>query len=83
MLIPTYNLIEYSNAYLKTSTSLWQYSRDEPDLENIMVILMIFLNSALFKLKQQITGQIGNGGTRDVCINISKCFLESTWNALN
>ena len=28
-----YNLIEYSDAYLKTSRSLWQYYRDEPALD--------------------------------------------------
>ena len=29
-----YNLIEYSNAYSKTSGSLWQYYRDEPAIDN-------------------------------------------------
>ena len=29
-----YNLIEYSDAYLKTSGSLCRYYRDEPALEN-------------------------------------------------
>ena len=28
----TYNLIEYSDNYSKTSGSLWQYYRDEPAL---------------------------------------------------
>ena len=28
------NLIEYNDAYLKTSGSLWQYYRDEPVLDN-------------------------------------------------
>ena len=32
--MPMYNLIEYSDAYLKTSGSLCQYYRDEPALEN-------------------------------------------------
>ena len=32
--MPTYNLIEYSDAYSKTSGSLWQYHRDEPALNN-------------------------------------------------
>ena len=27
----TYNLIEYSNNYAKTSGSLWQYYIDEPN----------------------------------------------------
>ena len=30
IVVPMYNLIEYSDAYLKTSGSLWQYYRDEP-----------------------------------------------------
>ena len=30
-----YNLIEYSDNYEKTSGSLWQYFRDEPDDNNI------------------------------------------------
>ena len=30
----TYNLIEYSDNYSKTSGSLWQYYRDEPALTN-------------------------------------------------
>ena len=29
-----YNLIEYSDAYWKTSGSLWQYYRGEPALDN-------------------------------------------------
>ena len=29
-----YNLIEYSDAYWKTSESSWQYYRDEPALDN-------------------------------------------------
>ena len=32
IVMPMYNLIEYRDAYLKTSESLWQYFRDEPAL---------------------------------------------------
>ena len=32
--IPIYNLIEYSDAYSKTSGSLWEHYRDEPALDN-------------------------------------------------
>ena len=31
IVMPMYNLIEYSDNYAKTSASLWQYFRDEPD----------------------------------------------------
>ena len=29
-----YKLLEYSDAYLRTSGSFWQYYRDKPDLDN-------------------------------------------------
>ena len=31
ILMPMYNLIEYSNNYSKTSGSLWQYYKDDPN----------------------------------------------------
>ena len=31
IVMPMYNLIEYSNNYAKASESLWQYYRDEPN----------------------------------------------------
>ena len=64
-----YNLVEYSDAYLKTSGSLWQYYRDETGLganDNIIDFPADNNNSILFKFKQKITGKTGNGGTKDV-----------------
>ena len=69
MIIAMHNLIEYSNAYLKTSRRLWQYYRDEPAIDannNITDFLVNDNNSNSFKFKQQITGQTGNDGTKDV-----------------
>ena len=34
VVMPMYNSMEYSDAYSKTSGSLWQYYRDEPALHN-------------------------------------------------
>ena len=31
IVMPMYNLIEYSDSYSKTSGSLWQYCKDEPN----------------------------------------------------
>ena len=31
IVMPMYNLIEYSNNYSKTSASLWQYYKDDPN----------------------------------------------------
>ena len=46
--MPMYNLIEYSDNYLKTSGSLWQYYKDEPN-DNLA-------DSESFKSKIKITG---------------------------
>ena len=43
IVMPMYNLIEYSDNYSKTSGSLWQYYKDDPN-DNIA-------NSESFKLK--------------------------------
>ena len=69
--MPMYNLIEYSDNYSKTSGSLWQYYRDEPALDNndSNIIINFLANNNIiisFKFKHQVTGQKGNGGTKDV-----------------
>ena len=47
IVMPMYNLIEYSDNYAKTTESLWQYLRDEPN--------DILRNSKSFKSKIKIT----------------------------
>ena len=60
--MPMYDLIEYSDAYLKTSGSLWQYYRDEPALDSGNVIdFLEDNNNASLNSKQKITGQAGKG----------------------
>ena len=49
IVLPIYNLIEYSDNYAKTSGSLLQYYRDEPN-DNLA-------NSDSFKFKVKITGK--------------------------
>ena len=67
VVMPMYNLIEYSDAYSKTLASLWQYYRDEPVLDNNGNIIDFpdDNNSVSFKFKPKITGQTGNGSTND------------------
>ena len=50
--MPTYNLVEYSDNYSKTSGRLQQYYRDEPALTNASA-LYNFLGSVSFKQVQQ------------------------------
>ena len=57
--MPMYNLIEYSDNYAKTSGSLWQYYKDDPN-NNLA-------DSESFKYKVKITGKTpDNGNTEDV-----------------
>ena len=43
IVMPMYNLIEFSDAYSKTSESLCQYYRDEPALDNITTSFIFLL----------------------------------------
>ena len=68
-----YNLVKYSDAYTKTSGSLWQYCRNEPTLDNNGNTIDFPANnnkSTSFNFKQQIKGQTGNGGTKDAEIMV-------------
>ena len=49
VVMPTYNLLEYSRNYRKTTGSLWNYYRDEPGNR-------LSFNSESFKYKTSITG---------------------------
>ena len=52
IVMPMYNLIEYSDGYSKTSGILWQYYKDEPN-DNLA-------DSKSFKSKVKITGSTPN-----------------------
>ena len=83
--MPMYNLIEYSDTYVKTSGGLWQYYRDEPALDNnnnITDFPADNSNSISFKLKQQITGKAGNGDTKDVEKVIIGKKISNFWGTL-
>ena len=66
--MPMCNLIEFSNNYAKTSGSLWQYYRDEPN-DNLA-------DSESFKSKIKITGKtLDNGNEKDVEIMVPLKYL--------
>ena len=70
-----YNLIEYSNNYLKKSGILWQYYKDEPNGN--------LADSELFKSKVKITGSTpDNGDTKDVEIIVPLRYLSNFWKTL-
>ena len=54
--MPMYNLIEYSDNYSKTSGSLWQYYKDDPN---------DLTDSESFKLEVKITGKDPKNGNKE------------------
>ena len=75
IVIPMYNLIEYSDNYSKTSGSLWQYYKDDPN-DNLT-------DSESFKSKVKITGNTPNdGNTKDVEIIVLLKYLSNFWRTL-
>ena len=70
-----YNLIEYSHNYSKTSESLRQYYRSEPN-DNLA-------DSELFKSKIKITGKTpATGNEKDVEIMVPLKYLSDFWRTL-
>ena len=73
--MPLYNLLEYSDNYAKTSGSLWQYYRDEPN-DNPA-------DSESFKSKIKITGKTpNNDNEKDVEIMVPLNYLSNFWRTL-
>ena len=70
--MPMYSLIEYSDNYMKTTGSLWQYFRDEPN--------DVLRNS---KSKIKIAGNTPNDDhEKDVEIMVSLKYLSNFWRTL-
>ena len=67
-----YNLIECSDNYSKTSGSLWQCCLDIPAVDNNNAIVDFTENNLTdsFNFKVKITGQTGNGRTKNVEIMV-------------
>ena len=53
IVMPVYNLIEYSDNYWKTSRSLWQRYRYKPALTNAGTVANFSGNIVSFKFKQK------------------------------
>ena len=72
--MPMYNLTEYSNNYSKTSGSLWQYYKDDPN-DNMA-------QSESFKSKVKVTGKTpAAGNTNDVELILTwskNCVIASS-----
>ena len=80
IVIPMYNLIEYSDNYSKTSGRLWQYYTDEPFWnanDDIADFPANNNNNASFKFSTKIAGRIGNNDRKDVKIRVPLKYLSN------
>ena len=85
IVMPMYNLIEYSDNYAKTTGSLWQYCKDIPAQNAAIDAIIAFDANNLtdsFKFKVKITGQTGDDGTKDVEIMVPLKYLSNFWRTL-
>ena len=84
IVMPMYNLIEYSDNYVKTTGSLWQYCKDIParNANDEIIIFSEDNTTDLFKFKAKIKGQTGNDGTKDVEIMVPLKYISNFWRTL-
>ena len=86
VVMPMYNLLEYSKNYKKTTESLWNYYRDEPnsstDNDNITHSI---LNSKSFDYKASLISSVthNNLTKNNVKIVISLKHLSKFWKNFN
>ena len=85
VVMPMYNLLEYSKSYKKTTGSLWNYYRDEPKLstDNNNTTHLI-LNSRSFDYKVNFIGSMTNNNLikNNVKIVIPLKHLNNFWRSL-
>ena len=97
IVMPIYNLLEYSKNYRKTIGSLYNYYRNElsDDVDDNNFANINVVNSEAFKYKNKITGNtysvdagtqgydVNKNGTQEVELAIPLKYLGNFWRALN
>ena len=85
IVVPMYNLLQYSKNYRKTIGSLYNCYRDEltDDADNNQFNNIKIVNSNTFKYKNKIIDNTNNAGTKDMELSIPLKYLGNFWRALN
>ena len=99
IVMPMYNLLEYSKSYRKTIGSLYNYYRDELTNDNVPADNFFnnirIINSNIFKYKNKIIGNTYNvaagaagydsnkNGTQTIELAIQLKYLGNFWRVLN
>ena len=84
IVMPMYNVIEYSDNYSKTLGSLWQYCKEIPAVNNNDEI--VDFNDAnspeSLNYKAKIIGRTNNDGEIDIEIMVPLKYLSNLWRTL-
>ena len=86
VVMPMYNLLEYSKNYRKTTGSLWNYYRDEPNSDrDDNEIKYSIINSKSFDYKANFIGSMSHNNLtkNDVNIVVPLKYLSNFWRSLN
>ena len=76
IIIPMYNLIEYSDNYADSSGSLYQFKRDESPMNNAGNPLNVALgNSTSFKHKASLLGKADDDDANDRSLKNTKIVV--------
>ena len=84
LVMPMYNLIEYSDNYQDSSATLYQYKRDEPP-EGDPIPNLAVDNSSSFKYKVELLGDpvvANNIARRNVKVVVSLKYLSNFFRSL-
>ena len=82
IVMPMYNLIEYSDNYSKTSGSLWQYCKEIPAVDDDDGDIADFNGANAtdsFNFKTKITGHAKNNGIINVQMMVPLKYLNNFW----
>ena len=84
IVMPMYDLIEYSDNYAKTTGSLWQYCKDIPARDNNNEVNEFTAGNPTdsFNFKAKITSKTRNDGTKNVEIMVPLKYLSNFWRTL-
>ena len=82
--MPMYNLIEYSDNYSDTSGRLWQFKRDEQNMNNVNPADVTTDGSSSFKYKSSFFKSLtaaDNGVFKNVKISVLLKYLSNFWSS--
>ena len=85
IIMPMYNLIEYSDNYSDTAGSLWQFKGDEQNMNNRNPVNVTTADSSSFKYKSSFLKTLenpDNGVFKKVKIAIPLKYLNNFWRSL-